>query len=170
MDFKILLERITPALRAIARKNVLIGFYDQDDLYQQMCLHLWQKFSDGMPIGINESYIIRSCEFYLLNFLRKGRRTPSHFSMDSRTSEDGLSFMETIPYTGTCSSDTAGTNISIDEIKSGLLTQKERAVFDLLMKGNTAREAASILGISHVMVLKYKKNITKKIKSRGYQE
>ena len=170
MDFKILLEKITPALKAIARRNILYGFYDQDDLYQQMCLYLWQRFSEGMPIGMNEPYIIKACEFYLLNFLRKGRRMPMHLSMDMPVADGDLTLKDTIPHDLMQASDIIDSNISIDDIKRKRLTEKERTVFGLLLKGNTVREIASILGISHVMVLKYKKNIIKKAKAKGYQK
>jgi RNA polymerase sigma factor (sigma-70 family) len=170
MNFKILLEKITPALKAIARRNILYGFYDQDDLYQQMRLYLWHRFSDGMPIGMNEPYIIKACEFYLLNFLRKGRRTPVHLSMDMPFAEGALTLRDTIPSGCGCPADSMDSNISINEIKNKRLTDKERRVLDLILKGNTIREIASILGISHVMVLKYKKNIIKKAKTRGYQD
>jgi RNA polymerase sigma factor (sigma-70 family) len=170
MDFKILLEKVTPALKAIARRNILRGFYDQDDLYQQMCLYLWQRFEEGAPIGMNESYITKSCEFYLLNFLRKGRRLPLHLSMDMPIADGDLTLRDTIPYDFVRSSGPIDSNISIDEIKRKRLTEKERKVLELILKGNTMREIATILGISHVMVVKYKKNIIKKAKERGYQE
>jgi RNA polymerase sigma factor (sigma-70 family) len=169
MDFKILLEKITPALKAIARRNMLWGFYDQEDLYQQMCLYLWQRFSEGVPIGMNEAYIIKACEFYLLNFLRKGRRMPIHLSMDMPFADGDLTLKDTIPG-HIYQPDSMDSNISINEIKNKRLTDKERRVLDLLLKGNTVREIASALGISHVMVIKYKKNIIKKAKARGYQE
>ena len=170
MDFKILLEKITPALKAIARRNILYGFYDQDDLYQQMCLYLWHRFSEGMPIGMNEPYIIKACEFYLLNFLRKGRRMPMHLSMDMPVADGDLTLKDTIPHDLMQASDIIDSNISIYDIKRKRLTDRERRVLELLLKGNTVREIASVLGISHVMVLKYKKNIIKKAKAKGYQK
>ncbi|MDD5504669.1 MAG: sigma-70 family RNA polymerase sigma factor [Candidatus Omnitrophica bacterium] len=169
MDFKILLEKITPALKAIARRNILTGFYDRDDLYQQMCLYLWQRFGEDVPIGMNEAYIIKACEFYLLNFLRRGRRMPVHLSMDVPIAEGDITFKDVMPDILARQTDLEY-HISIDEIKRKRLTDKEREVLRLLLKGNTVREIASILGISHVMVLKYKKNIIKKARSGGYQK
>jgi RNA polymerase sigma factor (sigma-70 family) len=169
MDFSILVKKITPALRAIARRNVLRGFHDTDDLFQQMCLYLWQRFADGMPIGMNEAYIIKSCEFYLLNFLRQGRRMPSHVSMDIPMTDTGLTLKDTLTSDCMCRSRSLDTYISINEIKNKKLTRKERVVLDLILKGHTMREIADSLGISHVMVLKYKKNIIKKSKTKGYQ-
>ncbi|MDP8297148.1 MAG: sigma-70 family RNA polymerase sigma factor [Candidatus Orphnella occulta] len=163
MDFKILLERVTPALKAIARKRVLYGFYDADDLYQQMCLYLWQRFKEGMPIGINESYVIKACEFHILNYLRKGHRAPSIYSLDTQVSDTDLTFKDMLPDSQQDLSSSADNNINMEAIKRNL-TQKERRVLDLLIKGDTVREIAVKLGISHVMVVKYKKNIIKKSK------
>jgi DNA-binding NarL/FixJ family response regulator len=42
------------------------------------------------------------------------------------------------------------------------LTDRERSVLSYLLKGYTVREAAKELGISHVMVVKYKKGIVGK--------
>ncbi len=162
MDFKILLEKITPTLKAIARRHVLYGTYDSEDLYQEMCLFLWGRFSEGMPIGINEAYIIKACEFHLLNFLRKGRKRVAIHSLDELISAEGDTLKDVLAdnreYIGT----TTEIDLTIDDIKTKNLTDKERAVLDLLLKGHTVREAAEKLGISHVMVLKYKKNIIKK--------
>ncbi len=168
MDFKILLEKITPALKAIARKNVLCGFYGADDLYQQMCLYLWQRFKEGMPIGINEAYVIKACEFYILNYLRKGRRAPACYSLDAPISDNQMKLQDVLSDKKKAV-DSTDINISMNDIKNKNLTQKEKKVLALLLEGHTVREAASKLGISHVMVIKYKKNIIKKSKKRGYQ-
>jgi len=168
MDFKILLESINPALRSIARKYVLYGFYDIEDLYQEMCLFLWQNYSEGLPIGQNTSYVTKACEFHILNFLRKGRQKANLSSLDKVT-EDGVSLRELVPDMSSLSN-TSDNNITIEDIKSIGLTKKEDEVFSLLLKGHTVREAAKILGISHVMVLKHKKSIIKKCKKKGYQK
>ena len=162
MEFRILLEKITPALRFIARRHLLTGFYDDEDLYQEMCLYLWQNYRHGLPIGINESYVIKGCEFHLQNFLRKGRPKALFSSLDELVAPDG-------PALGDILEDKSGNfrtamedRLTIDEIKSLNLTDREKAVLSCLLKGCTAREAAARIGISHVMVLKYKKAIIKK--------
>ncbi|MFH0732393.1 MAG: sigma-70 family RNA polymerase sigma factor [Candidatus Omnitrophota bacterium] len=162
MDFKILLEKITPALKAIARKRLLYSFYSEEDLYQEMCLFLWSRYKDGMPIGFNESYIIKACEFHMLNFLRKGRPKVMLMSLDEPITSEGLRLEDILEDKKDTFSESADRNISIDDIKNIGLTPKENNVFSLLLKGYTVREAAQELGISHVMVLKYKKNIIRK--------
>jgi CTP synthase len=50
MDFRILLERITPALKGIAHRHLLYSSYDAEDLYQEMCLYLWQHYGRGKDL------------------------------------------------------------------------------------------------------------------------
>lgn len=162
MDFKILLENITPALKAIARRHVLMCFYDAEDLFQEMCLYLWSRYGEGVPIGINEAYIIKGCEFHILNFLRKGRKKVWLQSLDEPLSPDGGTLKDIIPDTREYISAVAETHLTIEDIKSKGLTAREKEVLSLLLKGYTLREIAGKLGTSHVMVLKHKKNIIKK--------
>ena len=163
MDFDILLKKITPALKAIARKNVLCGFHDADDLYQQMVMYLWGRFKDGMPIGMNEAYVIKACEFYLLNFLRKGRRAPSHYSLDAPVQDTDMALMDTLHDKKDMLSESES-SINIDAIRKKNLTKRERQVLDMLLEGYTVREIAEKMGISHVMVIKYKKKVIAKSK------
>jgi RNA polymerase sigma factor (sigma-70 family) len=169
MDFKILLERITPKLKYIARKNVLCGFYSQEDLYQEMCIYLWQNYKYGLPIGINESYAVKGCEFHIKNFLRKGRPKVFLSSIDEIIHPRGLTLSDILEDKCAYSKQNIEANITVDEIRSLNLSDKERAVLAALLRGYTIREAAAQLDISHVMVLKYKNSIKKKWKDKGYQ-
>ncbi|MDD5613887.1 MAG: sigma-70 family RNA polymerase sigma factor [Candidatus Omnitrophica bacterium] len=166
MDFKILLERISPALKYIARKHVLCGFYSQDDLYQEICLYLWQNYKEGLPIGINESYVIKGCEFHIQNFLRKGRPKAVLFSLDSTICGENLTLGDILEDKKSDFRIGSENRVTIDEIMKIGLTEKERSVLSYLLRGFTVREAAKELGISHVMVLKHKKNMIKKWKRR----
>jgi RNA polymerase sigma factor (sigma-70 family) len=162
MDFRILLEKITPALKYIARKHLLLGSYDEENLYQEMCLYLWQRYGRGLPIGINESYAIKGCEFHLQNFLRKGRQKVVLSSLDELITPEGLTLGDILED----KRETVGSRIegelTVDEIRGMGLTDRERSVLSYLLKGYTVREAAKELGISHVMVVKYKKGIVGK--------
>jgi RNA polymerase sigma factor (sigma-70 family) len=162
MEFRILLEKINPALKAIARKHVLCGFYDVDDLYQEMCLYLWQRYGQGLPIGINESYVIKGCEFHLQNFLRKGRPKVTFSSLDELVTSSGETLGELLEDKKETFSLRIGDKLTIEEIKNIDLTEREKSTLSYLLKGYTIREIAQELGVSHVMVLKYKKGILKK--------
>ncbi|MBN2453295.1 MAG: sigma-70 family RNA polymerase sigma factor [Candidatus Omnitrophica bacterium] len=166
MDFRILLEKITPALRSIARRHLLTGFYDEEDLYQEMCLYLWRNYANGLPIGINESYIIKGCEFHIQNFKRKGYKKVSLSSLDEPAGPDGVTLGDILEDKRGESADSLSDRVTMDEIKAMNLTEKERAVLSYLLKGCTAREAAAALGISHVMVLKHKKAILARWKKK----
>ncbi|HOX54599.1 MAG TPA: sigma-70 family RNA polymerase sigma factor [Candidatus Omnitrophota bacterium] len=170
MDFKVLLEKITPALRNIARKHLLKGFYDENDLYQEMCLYLWQEYSEGLPIGINEAYAIKGCEFHILNYLRKGRKKFRFVSIDDPISEEGVTLKDIIPAPQDMFLSDLDNQLTIDDIRNKGLTKKESEVFSFLIKGYTVREIAAEIGISHVMVVKYKKKIMNKFKLKGYQK
>jgi len=159
MDFRILLEKITPALKYVARKHLLASLYDEEDLYQEMCLYLLQHYGNGLPIGINESYVIKGCEFHIQNFLRKGRPKVVLSSLDELVAPGGPTLGDILEDKKESSGSRIENELTVDEIKSMNLTDKERAVLSYLLKGYTVREAAGALGISHVMVLKHKKGI-----------
>ena len=167
MDFRILLEKITPALRFIARKHLLTSFYNEEDLYQEMCLYLWQHYANGLPIGVNESYAIKGCEFHIQNFMRKGRKKVIMSSIDELVGPGGATLGDLLEDKRGESGTSMADRITIDEIKAMDLTEKERSVLSFLLKGCTVREAAAQCGISHVMILKHKKAMLAKWRKKG---
>ena len=170
MDFRILLEKITPVLKSIARKHLLCGFYDENDLYQEMCLYLWQHYEGGLPIGINESYVIKGCEFHILNYLRKGRTRFTFKSIDEPLAEGGEALKDMIEDPRSSFLSNSDNKLTIDNIRNKNLSAKEKEALSFLIKGYTVREIAEQMGISHVMVLKHKKNIIRKADMKGYQK
>ena len=170
MDFRILLEKITPALKYIARKHLFYSFYSEEDLYQEMCLYLWQHYGGGLPIGINEAYVIKGCEFHIQNFLRKGRPKAVISSLDEFITPGGLTFADILEDKRADFRLTIENKVTIDEIARLGLTDKEKSVLSYLLKGCTIREIAKELGVSHVMVLKHKKEIIKKWRKKSYQK
>lgn len=163
MGFKSLLDKISPILKRIARRHSLYGAACfEDDLYQEMCLHLWNNFGDGLPAGCNYSYIIKSCQFHLLNYLRKERIKARLVSLEQCINEEGQTLKELLPDTGEPIDRCLERNISIYDILNNGFSPREKEVFSLLLTGLTVREAGKRLGISHVMVLKCKKSIAKK--------
>jgi len=169
MDFRILLEKITPALKAIARRHLFYSYYCEEDLFQEMCLYLWQHYGQGLPIGINEAYVIKGCEFHIQNFLRKGRPKASLSSLDELITAGGLTLGDILEDKKEDFRLDIDNNLTVDEIMAMGLTDKEKAVLSYLLKGYTVREIAEEFGISHVMIIKHKKNIIKKLREKGYQ-
>ena len=170
MDFRILLEQITPSLKYIARKHLLRGYYSEEDLYQEMCLYLWQHYKYGLPIGINKSYVIKGCEFHIQNFLRKGRPKVILSSLDTLISTRGQTLGDILEDKKANFRQEVWDRLTVDEIKKIGLADREKSVFSYLLKGYTVREIAKEMGISHVMVMKHKKNIVKKWHNRSYQK
>ncbi len=172
MDFKTLYERISPRLRIRAKRiatnhNGHSLFIDDEDLYQEMCIHLWKKFKDGVPAGINEAYIVRGCEFHILNYLRKEREKIRILSLDQPINENGDTLKNVLSNRAESLDRSVDTKITIEHIRNNGLTKREKEVFSLLLEGYTVRETGKELGISHVMVIKYKQRIIKKCQRRG---
>jgi RNA polymerase sigma factor (sigma-70 family) len=170
MYFRMLLERITPAMRYVARKHLLRGFYTEEDLYQEMCLYLWQNYKEGLPIGFNDAYVIKACEFHIQNFLRKGRPKAILSSLDMIISSKGYTLADILEDKKENISSSTETSLTIDELKNIGLSGKEQAVLSYLLKGYTVREIGKALDISHVMVMKHKKSMIKKWRKKGYRK
>ena len=90
MDFETLFKKTSPRLKRIARSyNGRSFFIDEWDLYQEMFIHLWNNFKDGAPAGMNEAYIVKGCEFHILNYIRKEREKATIVSLEEPLNEDG---------------------------------------------------------------------------------
>ena len=164
MDFETLFKKISPRLKRIAKSHNGHGFFiDEDDLYQEMCIYLWDHYKYGMPKGINEAYVTRGCEFHILNYLRKNRNKVYIVRIDQPVNDNG----ETGEYILTDNSkpieEILDKEMVMDYVKNNGFGEKEKAVFFLLIEGRTARETGELLNMSHVMVLKYKKKLIRNI-------
>lgn len=163
MDFQILYGKISPRLKKIAKYyNGHRFFIDEDDLYQEMCMYLWDNYRDGMPSGINEPYVIKGCEFHLRNYIRKQREKATFASLQEPIDNSGETLQDVLPDKKEPLEAVAERKITIDEIRNNGLSAMEKKVLVLLLEGYAAREAGKKLGISHVMVLKYKQRIIRK--------
>jgi Bacterial regulatory proteins, luxR family. len=92
-------------------------------------------------------------------------------SLEELISPDGLTLGDILEDKKEDFRSTIEEKLTVDEIIALGLSEKEKAVFGYLLKGNTVREIAKELEISHVMVLKHKKSIIKKWrKKNGYQK
>ena len=172
VDFEALYNRISPRLKRIAKSHNGHGFFiDEDDLYQEMCMHLWERFKGGVPEGMNDFYIARGCEFHILNYLRKKRNKAPLISLQEPINEKGGTLEDMLPSREEGVDRYLDRKITISDIKNNGFTKREKEVFSLLLEGYTVREAGDRLGISHVMVVKLKKNLIRKWQkeNNGYQ-
>ena len=164
MVFEEWVNKINPKIKGIARR--LDGKYtsfSEDDLYQQALMGLWQKYNNGELEDKTESYVVQGCSFEMRNYIR------THFkgtdrravSTDVRVNDEGDTFVSFIADdksgNQSASCDAA---LKISEIKSRL-NERQRKILLMSGKGLTTREIGSRLGVSHVMVVRMKKNIAK---------
>ncbi len=175
MDFDALLKRISPRLKNLSRHLLKIQnnqrSFNAEDIFQEMCIHLWQKFRNGVPPEFNDAYIIKGCEFHIRNYLRKKTDKFKLISLDEPINETGLSLKDILINTKS-GPDVCLNNILIHEIRNTLANNKEKDVFNLLIQGHTVRSIGERLGISHVMVVKHKNRIIKRCRNNvfGYQK
>jgi len=163
MDFETLFKEISPKLKRIARNHNGHGFFiGEEDLYQEMCIHLWNNFKGGLPDGLNEAYVVKSCEFHILNYLRKNNTKAIIVSLEKPINDDGYTLGDILPDGGESLDKCIDRNLTMDKISNNGLTKKEKVVFLLLLAGYTVREIGKEMGISHVMVVKRKKKIIEK--------
>ena len=126
-----------------------------------MLIHLWNNFKDGVPTGINETYIVKSCKFYILNYLRKIIENIKILSLETLINEDGDKLKDVLASKSETDPLDRYKKLTLKEIKKEL-PKKEKEVFSLLLKGYTVREVGHRLGVSHVRIVKLKQGIIKK--------
>ena len=159
MLFNAVLQRISSRLKAIAHKYTgYCMFIDNDDLFQETSLHLWDRYQKGEIAGKNDAYLVQSCKFHILNYLRKNKPGVLLVSMDELMSDDGDTLKDTIPdIKAQPIASTVSDEMQVAEIRDSSASDKETTIMKLLEEGHTVREIGKKLGISHVMVIKYKK-------------
>lgn len=162
MNFERLYKRIAPRIKlmayGIAGKNFNVSL-DEKDLFQEAVVYLWNNFRNGVPEGINDSYIIKGCKFHLLNYIRKKRNKAWFFSIDKPIDDQGNTLGDILPEASKPLRKLIDRNMAVEHIYNNGFSKKAKKVFSLLLKGYTVREVGEKVGISHVMVVKYKKQI-----------
>lgn len=164
MGFEELYQRVSPRLKRIAGFYGRRGYsFDKDDLYQEMTSHLWDKFKLGVPEGLNDTYIIKGCEFHILNYMRKEREKIQRVSLEEPLNERGDTLRETIPSDAMPLDMSVDRKMLLDHIMNNGFSKMEKEAFGFLLKGYTVRETGQKLGISHVMVVKMKNKIINRV-------
>lgn len=164
MKFEELYKRISPRLKRMAGFYKRRGYsFDGDDLYQEMVSYLWDKFKDGVPEGINDAYIIKGCEFSILNYMRKEKEKIYKVSLEEPINEKGDTLRESLPSNAESLDRIVDKKMLVDYIMNNGFSRREKDVFGILLEGYTVREAGEKLGISHVMVVKLKNRLISKV-------
>ena len=165
MSIDVLFGRITPELNRIARKyEGYHSFLEREDLFQEMCIYLLTRFKRGVPSCFNNSYVLKGCEFFLLNFLRKNRErvkqqslVDSQFSNNNSRNNKATDLQQSLD-------EIINGKMVVEKITNELSSKREKELLMLLLKGHTIREIGKKLNISHVMVNKIKKKMIEKYK------
>jgi len=164
MGFDELYDRVSPRLKRIANfYNGRSSSFDRDDLYQEMAGHLWNNFKNGVPEELNDAYIIKGCEFHILNYMRKEREKVYKVSMEAPINENGDTLRQTLSDGAESLDRKVDKKMLVDHIMNNGFSNREKEVFKLLLEGYTVREAGEKLGISHVMVVKLKSKLISKV-------
>lgn len=169
MEFYDLLKRLSPKIRAIAYnlKGHFISFNDQD-LYQEAVIHLWQEYKDDKLQDKTDSYMLQGCYFYLKNFIRKNRPKAGLISIEENLGQEENTFEQVFLR----DEDTLYVRDYLDDkliaqtIRSNGLTSAELEVISYYAQGLTTREIGQRLGVSHVSIIKMTNKIREK--SRKY--
>jgi RNA polymerase sigma factor (sigma-70 family) len=176
MDFDETLKKLSPTIRRITWKlNGHFTFIDHDDLFQEALEHLWVAYNNGSLDNRTDSYILQGCYFHLKNYLRKTLDKAKLVSLQGLLESGGGSLEELFGYEDNHIEESANEASITDGAESKKLTVRERKVLKMSMDGLTTREIGSKLGISHVMVLKLRKNIKRRFEGfkpaegHGYQ-
>ncbi|MDD4955090.1 MAG: sigma-70 family RNA polymerase sigma factor [Candidatus Omnitrophica bacterium] len=164
-QFEDLITKISPKLRAIARK--LDGRYtsfDDDDLYQEALFSLWEKYNENKLSDKTDSYILQGCLFFLKNHIRKVYKKidAKSVSLNAVINEDEGTLEDVLA--SRCIDPGAGSfecSLLLKDIYAKLSDQ-EKKVADLSINDTTVREIGKRLGISHVMVVKIRNRIKSK--------
>lgn len=162
MNFEDLVKRISPKLRAIAKRlNGRFSFFDEEDLYQEALLYLWEKWRKGEVGEETDSFVLQGCFFFLKNYCRKmGKKIEiksvrlNDFIPGEDNTWEEIIFAEGVDEHFNC----VESNLLIESIRNRL-TEREENIFSLYLEGLTTREIGEKLGLSHVMVVKIEKRI-----------
>jgi RNA polymerase sigma factor (sigma-70 family) len=155
-------NRVVRQLRGVAAK-LTSDFELQKDLLQEMFVHLLRV--EAEQPGHTPSWYIKSCEFQARNYLKHGR------SVDSLKRSHNL-----IPLGQPCEEaddhyfcffeaadplDAFGELMTDDliELVVPRLTDIQRRILSLLLKGLGVREIARELGVTHPAVIKQRRRI-----------
>jgi RNA polymerase sigma factor (sigma-70 family) len=172
-QFEDMMKKLSPTLRRIAhRLNGRFTFFNEDDLFQEAITHLWLTYNKGTLSDKTDSYILQGCFFYLKNYIRTALDKATLTSLQELINESESPLEELIAAKGNSATDVIDDKL-IKEYTDARLDDRERKVLELAYEGLTVREIGRRLGISHVMVVKIRGRLKKKIThfkdERGYQ-
>jgi RNA polymerase sigma factor (sigma-70 family) len=168
MSFEELLKKVSPVLKRITYK--LRGYsalFNEDDLFQEALIHLWEDFNAGKLSDKTDSYILQGCYFHLKNYIRKSRVKIRLVSLETIINKEGTSLEETLFLKDDRrenSPDYINDKMLVDTIQNNGFTRREKDMLSFYAEGLTTREIGKRIGVSHVSVVKMTARIKDKCK------
>ena len=164
-DFENIVRKLSPTLRRITHKlNGHFSFFDEDDLFQEALMHLWNLFQQGKVEANTDSYILQGCFYHLKNYLRKTLDKAKLMSLSKIIDEDDTTLDDFLAYEGGSAIQEIDYSLLVEAAEKNGLSKRELQILSLSLEGLTLREIGHRLGISHVMVLKVKDEVREKCK------
>jgi len=166
MVFEKLAAKLAPKIKAIAyRLNRRQAFFNDEDLFQEALVHLWKECVAGKLDDKTDSYILQGCYFHLQNHIRSVKDKIIPLSLDIPLGEDGDSPCETMEIRDERSEDyfqRLNEKLIVEVIRNNGLTDREKELLPLFAQGLTIRDIGKRIGVSHVRIVKMKKEIRRK--------
>jgi RNA polymerase sigma factor (sigma-70 family) len=166
MEFEFLIKRLSAKLKGISyRLNHNFTFFNEEDLYQEALLHLWNALNTGKLNDKTDSYILQGCYFYLKNYIRVHKDKIKPFSLDAHFENEEDQNRESLTIKDErCELffDRLNDKLLAEVICNNGLTKKEKRLLPLFAEGLTTREIGRCVGISHVRVIKMRREISRK--------
>lgn len=170
MNFEELVKKVSPTLKRITyRLNGHFTYFNEQDLYQEALIHLWDDFQAGKLSDKTDSYILQGCYFHLKNYIRKAKDKYNHVSLETVVNgdEQGMCLEEKLSlYAEDTQSpiDYFHNKLLLETIRNNGFTPREKDIINFYALGLTTRKIGQRLGISHVMVVKVTAQIKEKCK------
>jgi len=171
--FEGLVKRLSPTLKRITyRLNGHFSFFNDEDLFQEALICLWDDFQKGELQDKTDSYILQGCYFHLKNYLRKVRPKMRLVSLDLLINgEDSRNLEETLLLQAEGPQDCVDylhNKLLVETIRNNGFTGREKDILSFYAEGLTTRAIGERLGISHVRVIKLMRKIRDRCK--GYKD
>ena len=175
MEFETRFENILEKLRNIAAKySGICSYTDSEDLYAEMKFQLWKLWREGVLDGKTESYITQACYFHIRNYLRTVKDPvklvsleepfdPASNSSDDIGGDSPARLADIMPDGLPGISESFESGALYEKIMNNGFSTLEKHIVRCLYDGYTVREIGRLLGFSHVMIVKHKKQIADKV-------
>ena len=165
--FEVLVKRISPTLKRITYKlNGHFFFFNEEDLFQEALLHLWQDFQKGKVQDKTDSYILQGCYFHLKNYIRCAKNKVKLISIETfQHNEEEPNTDEFLWLKDErCENyfEDLDSKLLCETIQNNGLTEKEKEILHFYSQGLTVRDIGKRLGVSHVRVVKLTQRIREK--------